>query len=74
MEYKITEKGKKAETKPSIAGRVLEYMQQGHALVNASELNYELQITNGEEILNMLAQGGYVAKGKGGREEGFSLW
>ena len=62
MEYGLTEKGRKAEVKPTPAGNVIEYMQGGRAIVNPEEVNYELQTSNAKAVLDELVKAGYVWK------------
>jgi len=63
MEYGLTkDKGKTAEIKPTTAGKILEFMQNGHGVVNPDELSYELGIPNAKEILESLVKGGYLWK------------
>lgn len=62
QEYKLTEQGSNAPIKPSIAGQTLKLMQTGHKIITAQQLNYELGIANGADVLNELVGGGYVEK------------
>ena len=60
--YKLTDKGRKAPVKNSPSGQILDFMQNSKAVVNAQELNYELQIQDTQHILEDLERAGYVKR------------
>ncbi len=62
MEYGLTKRGRAADVKPTPAGKVLEYMKDGHGIINPEEANYELQLSNSKQILDELVKAGYVWK------------
>ena len=62
MEYRLTEKGRKAEIKPNMAGKILEHMRTGQGVVNASQIEYDLDIPEARAILDKLVDAGYLGK------------
>lgn len=62
MEYGLTNEGRRADVKPTPAGKVLEFMKEGHGIVNPEKVNYELQLSNSKQILDELVKAGYVWK------------
>lgn len=62
MEYRLTHRGRTAEIRATPAGKVLEYLQNGHGVVNPHEVNYELQMENSQNILDSLVKAGYLGK------------
>lgn len=62
MEYRLTQRGRTAEIKPTPSGKILDYMQNGHGVVNPHEVNYELQMENAQNHLDSLVRAGYLSK------------
>lgn len=63
QQYRLTDpQGKNAAIKSSIAGQVIKLMQTGHSVITPEQLNYELGIANGSDILAELERGNYVEK------------
>ena len=62
MEYRLTHKGRTAEIKPTSAGKILDFMQNGHGVVNPHEVKYELQLDNAQNELDSLVKAGYLGK------------
>ena len=62
MEYRLTEKGRTAEVKPTASGKILDFMQNGHGVINPHEINYELQMESSQNQLDSLVRAGYLSK------------
>jgi len=62
MEYRLTHRGRTADIRPTPAGKVLDYLQNGHGVVNPHEVNYELQMDNSQDTLDKLVKAGYLSK------------
>jgi len=62
MDYRLNQKGRTAEIKPTPAGKILEFMQNSHGVVNSAEIEYELQIAGAKDVLDSLTTAGYLSK------------
>jgi hypothetical protein len=73
MEYRLTSKGQGAEIKPTPMGKILEFMKEGHGVVNPSEVEYELSMPDAKPYLDKLVNAGYLSKEEEHRNAGFAL-
>lgn len=62
MEYRLTQKGRETELTHPTGGKILEFMKNGHGVVNPDEVKYELQMENSKSELDSLVKAGFLSK------------
>jgi len=64
MEYRLLQRGRDAETKNSLPGRILEWMKEGYGVANEHQIAYQFEVTPEEskKALESLGKAGFLSQ------------
>ena len=64
MEYRLLQRGKEAQPKTSLPGRILDWMKEGYGVANEHQVAYQFEVTPEEsrKALDSLVKAGFLSQ------------